>query len=172
MITACLIFRLSQPNLALQFLCVMELCLGVAILFRGLRLRRIRANVLPSPHPTPWKTNGSFLQHIKQDIPDPIEEIIRLSPDPVSMKSAEMTQQQKIAAALARAGTSHSASWLHESTAVATEPDPSEQETTTVREVHSAPLTPQPKFANISQLLIWSGLALALLSCYLLVTIR
>ena len=91
------------------------------------------------------------------------------------MKSAEMTQQEKIAAALARAGTSHPAAWVHEPSGVAvevTEPDLSENETTGNDEIYPAQFKPTARFAYISHLLIWSGLALAILSCYLLVTIR
>jgi len=105
---------------------------------------------------------------------DPIRGIIRLTPAPVPMKSAEMTQQQKIAAALARAGTSHSTAWVHESTGVAVEaaePDFFER-TTSALEVHSARLTSKPKPADITHRLIGWGLALAVLSRYLLVTFR
>lgn len=172
MITLFLIFFFSQPDLALQFLCVTGLCLGVAIFLHGLRLRRTGALLPAPPELISSRSNAhSFPQHTERLAPDRIQQIIRLSPDSVPAKSAEMTQQQKIAAALARAGTSHSTSWLHESTAVATEPDPSEQETIPVQELPRVP-SPTPKLAGSSHLLIWSGLALVVLSCYLLVTIR
>jgi hypothetical protein len=103
------------------------------------------------------------------------QETICLSPDPVLMKSAEMTQQQKIVAALARAGASHSTARVYESTGVAvdaTDPDPLEQQTTTIPEPHRAPWMPTPKFPDVSHLLICCGLALAVLSCYLLVTFQ
>ena len=108
---------------------------------------------------------------IEKVAPHRFHEIIRLSADPVPVNSAEMTQQQKIAAALARAGTSHSTTWGHESTGVAveaSEPDPFEQEALPVR--NSAQLAPTLGSIGTSHLLIWSGLALAVLSCYLLVT--
>jgi hypothetical protein len=38
--------------------------------------------------------------------------VIRLSPDPGPTKAADMTQQQKIAAALAKAGISNPAAWV------------------------------------------------------------
>ena len=174
-ITSSLIFRLSQDTLALQFLCVMGLCLGVAIVLRGIRLRPIRAHAPASRISISWKTNSPLPQQNERVSTRPVQEIIRLSSDPVLMKSVEMTQQQKIAAALARAGTSHSSARAHESASVAVEalePDPSEQETPAVQEVHFAQSTPTPKFAGISHLLIWSGLALAVLSCYLLVTVH
>lgn len=141
-------------------------------MIRGLQLHRFRAHAPVSSPLNSWETDISFPQHTERLTPDRVQEIISLSTDSVTIKSAEMTQQQKIAAALARARTSNSTSRLHESTAVATAPDPSEQETTPVPELHSAQLTPAPKFAGISQLLIWSGLALVVLSCYLLVTTR
>lgn len=174
MITPGLIFRLPHPNLALRLLCVIGLCFGGASFLRGLRLRRIRAHAPDSSQPI-WEAKSRFLDRTEKTAPDPIQEIIHLSSDPVPMKSAEMTQQQKIAAALARAGTSHSSAWIRESSGVAveaTEPDPTENQTTPVLEVHSTPLTPTPKFADSSHLLIWSGLALAVLCCYLLVTFR
>ena len=119
MITRCLIFRLSQPNLALQFLCAVGFCLGIAIFLRGLRLRRNRVRhqlhrkasaspVLISPRASGY----AFPQRTEMVASDPIRGIIRLTPAPVPMKSAEMTQQQEIAAALARAGTSHSTAWV------------------------------------------------------------
>lgn len=174
-ITPGLIFRLPPPNLAQQLLCVIGLCFGAASFLRGLRLRRIRPHAPDSSQPISWEANSPFLDRTEKTAPDPIEEIIHLSSGPVPMKSAEMSQQQKIAAALARAGTSHSSAWIRESSGVAveaTEADPSENQTTPVLKVHSTPLTPTPKFTDFSHLLIWSGLALALLCCYLLVTFR
>lgn len=174
MITPGLIFGLPHPNLAL-LLCLIGLCFGAAGFLRGLRLRRIRAHAPDSFQPISWEADRPFLDRTEKTTPDPIQEIIHLSSDPVPMKSAEMTQQQKIAAALARAGTSHSSAWIRESSGVAveaTEPDPSENQTTPVQKVHSTPFTPTPKFADISHLLIWSGVALAVLCCYLLVTSR
>ena len=167
-ISPCLVLRLSQPDLALQFLSVVGSCLGVAIFLRGLRLRRawIQASS---------KANADSSQRTENVAAHPTQETIRLTTDLLPVKSAEMTQQQKIAAALARAGTSHSTGRGHESTGVAveaTEPDPLEQETTADEEVHSVQLKPTPISAYTSHLLIWCGLALAVLSCCLLVTIR
>jgi hypothetical protein len=172
-ITPCLIFRVSQLDLALELLCAVGFCLGVAIFLRGLRLRRAWASVPPASMSS--KPNAYSSQRTEDVEAHPIQDTIRLSADPVPMKSAEMTQQEKIAAALARAGTSHSTDWVHEPAGVAveaSEPDPLEDQTTPIPEIHSAQLRPTLRSAGISHLLIWSGLALAALSCYLLVTIR
>jgi hypothetical protein len=115
-ITSCLIFRLSPLNLALQLLCVVGFSLGIAIFLRGLRLRRIRVEQPASLASIPWEANShSFPQRTEKVAAAPIQDIIRLSPDPAPMKSAEMSQQQKIAAALARSSSSNSTAWLHES---------------------------------------------------------
>ena len=171
-ITSCLIYRLSQPNFALLFLCVVGFCLGVAIFLRGLRLRRIRVVPPASLASISWEAKvHMFPPPAKRVVPHRFHEIIRLSPDPMPMNSAEMTQQQKIAAALARAGSSNSTAWANESSGVAVEapePDPLEQRTAPVR--NSAQLTPTPKSVGTSHLLMWYGLALAVLSFYLLVT--
>jgi hypothetical protein len=171
-ISSCLIFGLSQPSLALQFWCVVGFCLGVGIFFRGLRLRRTRVHPSVLPTSISSRPNGdSFPQRTETIASNAIQEVIRLSPSPIPMKSADMTQQQKIAAALARTGSS--TTWVQESTSIAveaTEPDLLENQTTPLPHPHSARLTPTPKSTNIGHLLIWCGLALAVLSCYLLVT--
>ncbi len=172
-ISPCLVLRLSQPDLALQFLCVVGFCLGVAIFLRGLRLRRVWVQASVSLASSSSKANADSSQRTENVAAHPTQETIRLTTDLLPVKSAEMTQQQKIAAALARAGTSHSTGRGHESTGVAveaTEPDPLEQETTAEDEVHPVQLKPTPISAYTSHLLIWCGLALAALSCYLLVT--
>ena len=170
-INSCLIYRLSQPNFALLFLCVVGFCLGVAIFLRGLRLRRIRVEPPASLASISWEANvHMFPPPAGRVAPHRFHEIIRLSPDPVPMNSAEMTQQQKIAAALARAASSNSTAWAHESSGVAVEapePDPLEQKNAPVR--NSAQLTLTPKSVG-TNLPMWCGLALAVLSCYLLVT--
>jgi hypothetical protein len=171
-ITSCLMFCLSAPNSALPFLCVVGFCLGVATFLRGLGSRRIRVEPPASLASISWKANLRMIPLSTGKVhPHRLEEIIRLSPNPLPMNSAEMTQQQKIAAALARAGTSNSTAWDHESSGVAveaSEPDPLEQKAAPAQ--ISLQLTPTPKFVGTSHLLIWFGLALSVLSCYLLVT--
>jgi len=170
-ITSCLIFRLSPPNFALQFLCVVGFCLGIAIFLRGLRSRRTRVLASGTTTSISSRTKHSAPQR-SEEVVAPLREIIHLSSDYAPMKSAEMTQQQKIAAALARAGTSHSTARVHESTGVAVEtgePDPFEHKPTPILRLVPGQLTPRAKSSDISHLLIWCGLALAVLSCYLLV---
>src|SRR5690348_13840847 len=165
-------FNLSAPNSALPFLCVVGFCLGVATFLRGLGSRRIRVEPPASLASISWKANLRMIPLSTGKVhPHRLEEIIRLSPNPLPMNSTEMTQQQKIAAALARAGTSNSTAWDRESSGVAveaSEPDPLEQEAAPAQ--ISPQLTPTPKFVGTSHLLIWFGLALSVLSCYLLVT--
>jgi hypothetical protein len=137
-------------------------------------LRRTRIQVPALPASISWRANGySFPQRTEKVAATPLQEINRLSPNPGPMKSAEMSQQQKIAAALARAGMSRSTAWSEGSTGVAvaiSEPDPFEHTAIPIREVHAAQLTPAAKSTRISHLLISCGLAVALVSCYLLVT--
>lgn len=58
---------------------------------------------------------GSLLQPVEPQTrlrnSDPGGQVIRLSPEPVPTRSADMTQQQKIAAALLKAGISNPAAW-------------------------------------------------------------
>jgi hypothetical protein len=173
-ITSYLIFRLSQPSLALQFLCAVGFCLGAAIFLRGLRLRRTRIQVPASRDSISWETNRHpFPQRTDKVAAAPPQEITRLSLDPAPMKSAEMSQQQKIAAALARAGMSRSTAWSEGSTGVAVEtdePDPFEPTAVPIQELHAAQLMPATESTRTSHLLILCGLAVALVSCYLLVT--
>src|SRR5215472_1387852 len=160
-ITPWLIFRSTQPNLALQFVRVFGFCLGIAIFLRGLRSRRTRVQASVSSASISSRANGRSFPPRTEEVAAPLREIIRLSPEPVPMKSAEMTQQQKIAAALARAGTSHSTAWVHESTGVAvevTDPDPLAEKATPMPDVHSAQLQPTRKSSDTSHLMIWGGL--------------
>jgi hypothetical protein len=53
-----------------------------------------------------------FSERMARPADTPVHQILRLSPDPAPIKTADMTQQQKIAAALLKAGISSPAAWM------------------------------------------------------------
>ena len=90
-----IIFRFID-SATLQFFCAAGFAIFVVCFF-GLLLLRHRGVLHNAPAPDP---------------PDqPAPEVIRISLEPAPIKTSEMTQQQKIAAALTRAGISNSAAW-------------------------------------------------------------
>ena len=99
---------LGALNLAgLRLLCTIGSCAGLVVVLFGLRFSRKASQELHSPpadvppiHELP-----------PAEVPAAAQQTIRLTTDPGPTRSSEMSQQQKIAAALGRAGISNSASW-------------------------------------------------------------
>lgn len=99
---------LSTLNLAgLRLLCTISSCAGFAGILLGLRFDRkgqrssqeSHSDLGPdSFHESPAEVRGT-------------QEVIQLSNDPGPTKSSDMSQQQKIAAALTRAGINNSVAW-------------------------------------------------------------
>jgi hypothetical protein len=94
------------PNLALLIVCA--LC-AVALAFLAFRLRS-RAKLRSSSAPySPEKKKDSFAQRLAAEAGHSPQHVIRLPSTPGPVSSAEMTQQEKIAAALQKAGISNPA---------------------------------------------------------------
>jgi len=112
--------------------------------------------------------------------PSPVSNVhtIRLSPETGTVKSADMTQQQKIAAALLKAGISSSASWPNAEgpgpadakpkVRVITAPSESSVEADGNVAPSLALEKSQTGVPTLKKLMLWAGPALALLSLYLL----
>lgn len=127
--------------------------------------------------------------------------VIHLSPEPAPIKAAEMSQQQKIAAALMKAGVSHPAAWAAAEitpTSIAVDPgsNGSSQANPSAQLSPLAGFDPRPAIVLMKgrnnptfiiswrsqrdlarslawkcMLMIWGGPALALLSLYLLLNL-
>jgi len=98
-----LTFNTATPT-GPQLLCTTGFGAGIAVFFYGLRLRRNLSSAADYESKTTSNNGNSIAEPVTAISLPPMQEIIRLSPDQLPLKSSEMTQQQKIAAALARAG--------------------------------------------------------------------
>ena len=109
--------------------------------------------------------------------PESTPQVIRLSLPSVSTPSTEMTQQEKVAAALMRAGIASLASWT-DSSSVTPVDAPSRYSSTAVAEppaapvaqrqiISSQPSAPKPRFNWGRKMLLLAGSLLALASAYL-----
>ena len=142
---------------------------GLATLTQGLRLRRNRqpSNSTSSIAATLTRLSAAETSTSEQ-------EAIRLSAETGPTKSADMSQQQKIAAALARAGISNSA-WMHASTeaTVQTLEKPVESDSAATPALSGEVTEHLPEPSNRrGNLLVWCGLALAVVSLVLLASIH
>jgi len=100
--------------------CSIGFCAGTFLFFYGFRLlqRRLTLDTPVSKigRASMWNDGeGLHVHSPSQSIAVPSEamqpQVIRLSPDSGPTKTAEMTQQQKVAAALVKAGISNPAAW-------------------------------------------------------------
>jgi len=150
-------------------------CVGVVMFLLGLRPNRVSLRTAALPESKPAIPN-----------PDPLEpplsasniRVIRLSPDPGQLRSADMTQQQKIAAALHKAGISNSPSWsnaedsgsANASSTVQVMTAPSQPAIENSSEVirKAAPQKTNTGSPALKRFLLWAGAALALMSLLLL----
>jgi hypothetical protein len=142
---------------------------GLVSFTRGLRLRR-KEQGSQSAGSTP----GTLTTLSAAEASNSAQELIRLSTETVPTKSADMTQQQKIAAALARAGISNSA-WMRQSSelAVQTLEKPEESDSAAPPALSGEVTDHFPKPSNRrGNLLVWCGLVLAVVSLVLLAIIH
>jgi len=162
---------LSILNLAgLRLLCTIGGCAGFAVILLG--LRRDRKARLSSQESHSESTGPDFSHKSL-----PVEscappDVIRLSTDFGPTKSSDMSQQQKIAAALTRAGIANSTAWSipapsHTVTAVMYPPP--ETPTTEDRAPH-VPISAHS--TRTRRFLLLSGSMLLMLSLILLLAIR
>ncbi len=165
------IFRTFGPT-TLQALGAVGFCSGVGIFTYGYRQHQVLIKVRALPDSKPANLNlESPGQPNARASGNPV--LIRLSPELSLVKSADMTQQQKIAAALHRAGTSNTTAWSE------IEPDDSGEakpiaQIATAGHSSSTVAPPKPTIERTwaSVFMIWAGPLLSLLSLYLILHTR
>ena len=165
------IILVARLSAALPLLCVIGIGTGIVMFLYGRR-----------PTRKPLQSEQKVTSPARSSIsPVSTVQVIRLSPEPDSLKSSEMSQQQKIAAALLKAGLSTSTSWSHSESLhtadtasnVQVMADPSEavanRHANTSRS--AAPEAAQNN-SSLKKFLVWAGPLLALLSLYLLLHLK
>jgi len=153
----------------LRLLSIGSFLAGLATFTHGLRLRR-NGQASNSTSSIP----ATLTRLSSTETSTSAQEAIRLSAETGPTKSTDMTQQQKIAAALARAGISNSA-WMHQTSEGAVQtlekPEESENPATPTLPGEATNHLPEPSNRR-GNLLVWCGLALAVVSLVLLATIH
>lgn len=103
------VLRAFRPT-TLQMFCAIGFFYGVIMLVHTIRQRRIRQRPNSRIAKEPNLIRELVIQPNKQPAASSAE-VIHLSPGPRTLNASNMTQQQKIAAALLKAGSSSSPSW-------------------------------------------------------------
>jgi hypothetical protein len=107
LIAAALIYRSHSPGVLLIpgmigacmiGLCMIGMSIGILLFLQGFRLLRRRCVIGTTSQPISVQSDSHL-------------ELVRLSPEPTPLRASEMSQQQKIAAALFKAGMSSPALW-------------------------------------------------------------
>ena len=167
---------LGALNLArLRLLCAVGSCAGLVVVLFGLRFNRKTSHSSQELHSPPADA-PPIHQLPPAEVPAAAQQTIRLTTDPGPTRSSEMDQQQKIAAALGRAGISNSALCSNpvESSPPTTQPEVPVSRSTLTRPV--LPLDDSPIQTNSSSLIrklfILGGSVLALISLVVFLTIR
>lgn len=152
-----------MPFVGAQVLGAITLCAGISILFVGLRQRRNSSRAANSTRPesTPPVPNRA----------NTAAQVFRLSSEASPVKSAQMTQQQKIAAALARAGRSNSDMWTPSSSVATAATDTADSVPTASPSVEVFE-TEATDSSLKSNLLILIGVALAIAGLYFFLPLR
>jgi hypothetical protein len=157
---------LGALNLAgVRVLCTIGSCAGLIVVLFGLRLNRKALNASQEPPSAPTEASP-ISQEPPAQSPAAAQQIIRLTTNPGSIKSSEMSQQQKIAAALDRAGIATSATWSNQ--AQLSEPT-TEQQTPAIAP-DQAPT--QTHSSILRKMFLLGGSMLALISLIVFLTIR
>jgi hypothetical protein len=157
---------LGALNLAgVRLLCTIGSCAGLIVVLFGLRLNRKACNPSQDPPSAPAEKRP-IPQEPPAQPPSAAQQIIRLTTNPAAARSSEMSQQQKIAAALERAGLATSASWSN--------PAPLSEPTT---EQHPPAIAPdqapvQTHSSILRKMFLLGGSMLALISLIVFLTIR
>jgi predicted component of type VI protein secretion system len=162
-------------NLAgVRLLCTIGSCAGLIVFLLGLWLNRKARSSSQEPH-SKLTDACPRSQEPPGQPPLAAQQIIRLTTNPGATRSSEMSQQQRIAAALDRAGIATSASWSN--------PAPL-SEPATEQEPPAASSTPSPAIAPeqapiqthssslIRKMFLLGGSMLALISLIVFLTIR
>ena len=171
----CSAAALGALNLArLRLLCTIGSCAGLVVVLFGLRLSRKASNSSQELHPPPADA-PPIHQLPPAEVPVAAQQTIRLTTDHGPTRSSEMSQQQKIAAALCRAGISNSASWSSPVQSC----QPTSQQEVPNRSTLASPVLPpddSPIQTNSSSLIrklfLLGGSMLALISLIVFLTIR
>jgi hypothetical protein len=157
---------LGALNLAgVRLLCTIGSCAGLIVVLFGLRLNRKALNASQEPPSAPAEARPIPQEPLAQP-PAAAPQIIRLTTNPGAIKSSEMSQQEKIAAALDRAGIATSASWSN--------PAPLSEPTT---EQQTPAIAPNPApvkthSSTLQKMFLLGGSMLALISLIVFLTIR
>jgi hypothetical protein len=175
-----LIFHLGPARLRILY--AIAFCIGLAATFFGFRRSRalpIKSDNAEQPR---QDSNSEVPATVAQaESADSTPQVIRLSLSPVAARSTEMSQQQKVAAALVRAGIPNPASWtesphLEDATSTAksesssTISDPAVVPATRYLKPSQQQNSATPGF--LTKLLLISGALTALVSLYLFLRIR
>lgn len=113
-----LIFHLDPARL--RILCAIAFCTGQTALFFGFRRSRKQPTESANPeHSKPDSNSETPGANPTVESADSTPQVIRLSLPPVANRSVEMSQQERVAAALIRAGISSPASWTEASSPIA-----------------------------------------------------
>jgi hypothetical protein len=140
---------------------------GLAVILLALRLDRKVRRSSPEPLPECAEINAAE-SSAAGFVPSP--EIIRLSTASVPTCSSEMTQQQKIAAALSRAGLANPGWSQPEGRAASTAFDT--RSVSTRKSADTGKAVPSSHSGSKSKLILLGGAILAALGLVLLVTLR
>ncbi len=157
---------LPANPISLRILSAVTLCAGVLAFLKGLRFRRTTARAGSRD------TAGQSRSDQSPNAALESSEVIRLSTNTVSGTSTSMTQQQRIAAAMQRAGMPNPAAWStpHADAAGASSTAVLEAPPSTAENV---PTSPSPHPSRVSAAWMGAGALLVLMSFYmLLLTLR
>jgi hypothetical protein len=153
----------------LRLLCGIGGCAGFTIVWFGLRLERNPRSSSQESRPEADESDSAQEYATAQSCAQP--EVIHLSTDPSPARSSEMTQQERIAAALNRAGMTSSGRPQPEiRTASALLESPTESVTKSAQNLDAKPL---PSRSGLkTKLILLAGTTLALLSLISLFALR
>jgi hypothetical protein len=158
---------LGALNLAgLRVLCTIGGCAGLIVVLFGLRLNRQARNSSQEPPSEPTKANPMPQEPLAQS-PAAAQQIIRLTTaNAGTIRSSTMSQQQKIAAALDRAGIATPATWSN--------PAPLSEPTTKQQNPAISPSQPPAETHSsiLRKMFLLGGSMLALISLIVFLTIR
>ena len=158
---------LGALNLAgVRVLCTIGSCAGLVIVLFGLQLNRKARSASQEPPSAPAEARPIPQEALAQPSAA-AQQIIRLTTtNPGAIRSSEMSQQQKIAAALDRAGIATSAAWSN--------PAPSSEPATEQQTPAIAPDQPlaQTHSSILRKMFLLGGSMLALISLVVFLAIR
>lgn len=152
----------------LRLLCAIGGCAGFMVVLLGLRLERKKRCAPQEFRPDSAEAEATEKPATAQSIALP--EVIQLSTISGPARSSEMTQQQKIAAALSRAGLANPGWSQPEGRAASTAFDT--RSVSTRKSADTGKAVPSSHSGSKSKLILLGGAILAALGLVLLVTLR